>query len=385
MGQNSTAMDDQQVVVDDQPALLDGEPAPIADESAPASDEPAPASDEPVAASDEPVAVDDRPLPANVEFDDPFFTRCKNAYFRLSEGDAEAVMVMPVNGTEYALKLDGIRHELKLESDDLDSRMLSAIAEGLNYVQALRLGDKVPSELTSGRASWKVAERHHAIARDRLFAQLVTWLSGEEQIITEPEELQRMMEDPEVKSKVNDAFDNAIRQLGLETDQREEVVKLVDELSIEIAYIEALRDKFRDVVGVVQKLAQLRKTFTSDRSISATTLSALRLAKLAVQKYHDTFELVDAQTGEIISVLKNFQSQIEFLRSTRNELYTRLKAWDEHVEKWRHVDGSKRISGADKLIESLYQFLAQRYLPVDEWVLMSKLQMRQQADSERVW
>lgn len=400
MQANSPAVEEQPAMVDEPPAAADETSAPV-DDASPAVDDAsspiddasaaateaaeAPVDELPAAGDEAPAPIDDGPLPDHLEFNDAFFTRCKNAYFRLSEGDEEAVMVMPVNGTEYALKLDGIRNELKLDPGDRDSRMLAAVAEGLQYVQALRVGDKMPNELTTGRASWKVAERHHAIARDRLFAQLVTWLSGEEQIITEPEELHRMMEDPDVKAKVNAAFDNAIKQLGLEADQREEVVKLVDDLSIEIAYIEALRDKFRDVVGVVQKLAMLRKAYAGERAVSATILSALRLAKLAVQRYHDTFELVDAQTGEIISVLKNFQSQIEFLRTTRNELYCRLKAWDEHVEKWRYVEGKKRMAGGDKLIESLYQFLAQRYLPVDEWVLMSKLQMHQQADTERVW
>lgn len=319
-----------------------------------------------------------------VEFEDPFFTRCRDAYFRLTETRDEAVLVMPVGGVEYALRFSGIRIERSLAETDPDSLMLDKIAEGLKYVQALRIGDPLPSELTSGKASWKVAQNHHKIAHDRLFAQLVTWLSGEEQIITEPQELERMMEDPDVKAKVNAAFDNAIKQLGLKSDQRDEVVKLVDELSIEIAYIEALRDRFRDVVDVVRKLAEVRKAYAGDRAMTTTTLSTLRLAKLAVQKYHDTFELVDAQTGEIIAVLKNFESQIDFLRTTRNELYTRLKAWEEHIAEWRHVEG-RRATGMEKRVEGTYQFLAQRYLPVDEWVLMSKLQMGQTADSERVW
>lgn len=326
----------------------------------------------------------ERAAPRLVEFEDGFFTRCRDAYFRLAESNEEPVFLMPVGGVEYMLRLDGIRQELDLSEGDHDWRMLDAVAEGLKYVQGLRIGDKMPEEVATGRASWKVAQRHHKIAHDRLFAQLVTWLSGDEQIITEPEELERMMEDEDVKSKVNDAFDNAIKQLGLESDQREEVVKLIDELSIEIAYIEALRDKFREVVDVVRKLAEMRKAYAGDRAVSATTLSALRLAKLAVQRYHDTFELVDAQTGEIIAVLKNFKSQIRFLRDTRNDLYCRLKAWDEQIEDWRYVTGQRR-EGGEKLIQALYRFLAQRYLPVDEWVLISKAQMAQQAESERVW
>jgi hypothetical protein len=85
------------------------------------------------------------------------------------------------------------------------------------------------------------------------------------------------------------------------------------------------------------------------------------------------FETVDAQTGEIMAALRNLDTVKHYLREHRNDLRVRLLAWDDILVKW--LDHPMRVGReTEDLISETYRFLAPRYMPVDEWVMMTRLQ-----------
>ena len=59
-----------------------------------------------------------------------------------------------------------------------DGRMLDLIAQSLDFIGGLRIGDPLPPEVLSGEASWEPDELHLQIANARLQWQLVTWLNS---------------------------------------------------------------------------------------------------------------------------------------------------------------------------------------------------------------
>ncbi|MBL6934759.1 MAG: hypothetical protein ISR48_05045 [Alphaproteobacteria bacterium] len=308
-----------------------------------------------------------------VAFEHKFFTSVDAPYFRLSEQEDEAVMVIRLSDEEAVLPLGGIRREFDFHEESIDGKMLCLVEEALDYVNSLRIGDPLPSEILTGEASWEVSERHRTTAYHRLTVQLVSWLSGDEQASTNPEELKLIAEDPETKTKVNLAFAEAATELGLGADQTETVLSLIMTLAEELSHIESLREQFQNVHVINDKIAKLQKTYSNEISVMEILNPVARLLTVAIKEYQDLFDQVDAQTGEIMSVLKNIGSQTQFIHKVRDDLYRRLRAWSKMFKLWDKT-AAKRSREAEDALRSTYQFLAKRFMPVDEWVLFSQLQ-----------
>ena len=49
------------------------------------------------------------------------------------------------------------------------------------------------------------------------------------------------------------------------------------------------------------------------------------------------FTQADAQTGEILAVLRNIGPQTKFIREMRDELHNRLMLWDEMINPWTAI------------------------------------------------
>ncbi len=305
-----------------------------------------------------------------IRFEHKFFQSFEELYFRLAE-TGEAVAVLKLASNEAELAFDGIKREFTLNEQTADGRMLDRIAEGLQFVRGLRIGDPLPKEILTREASWEPQDRHLRIARQRLTMQLVTWLTGNEHIFTSAEELMQVAEDPQVKKNVSLAFSEAAEALGLGRDNREEVVRYIEVLSKELAYIEAERDVFAEIKKVDEKVQGLRRLYSSDRGMIETTDQVARLSQRALKVFQDYFDQVDAQTGEILAMLKNIDNQIDYIRHVRDELHRRLLPWEDMIPVWKTVFVVKSEENVTR-IRDLYQFLAPRFMQVNEWVLVTK-------------
>ncbi len=334
-------------------------------------------------ADDVGVSVVEDQVPEAVVFEHHFFNAVAGSFFRKCEGDRGAVMVIPYESTIAELSMKGLKRELDLQPESADGLMLKVVEMALNYVPCIRINDKVPSELHSGKASWKISHNHRALAKARISMQLVSWLWGDENVVTDMSQLAMVAEDPNMKAKINEAFGKAAVHLGMRLDQREEVVNLVDELSEELAYIEALRSQFEFIQVVQERLFKLAEVYSNDRSQMETIIPAKRMCKGAFNDIQEEFADLDAQTGEIMAVLKNMTAQIKFIRKFRDDMYRRFWAWEELAEKWV-LQPAQRSRFCEELILETYHFLAQRFLPQDEWELV--MNTEQSASSTRsVW
>lgn len=310
------------------------------------------------------------PGDTTVRFEHKFFSSFEDLYFKLAE-TGEPVAVLKLASNDAILAFPGIKREFGLSEDCPDALMLDQIAEGLQFVRGLRPGDELPKEIITREASWEPGERHILIARQRLTMQLVTWLTGDEHIFTSVEELMQLAEDPQVKKNVSLAFSEAAEELGLGRDKREEVVRYIEHLAKELAYIEAERDVFVEIKKVDDKVQGLRRLYSSDRGMIETTDQVARLSQRALAMFQDYFDQVDAQTGEILAMLKNIDNQIEYIRSVRDALHQRLIPWDDFIRIWKGVFVVRSDETISRIRE-LYQFLAPRYMQVNEWVLVTK-------------
>ncbi|HVI51006.1 MAG TPA: hypothetical protein VM661_07340 [Candidatus Sulfotelmatobacter sp.] len=306
-----------------------------------------------------------------VVFEHSFFTKLEDVCFRISEQTGEAVMNVRFAKNEISLPLKGIKKELQLAADSADAQMLDQCAEALQYVRGLRLGDPLPREMITREASWELSERHVKIAYQRVAVQLVNWMTGGDQVISDPDELLQLADDPNIKKSINKAFGEAAVKLGLGLDRKEEVIGFVQQLAQELAYIEALRERLRHIEEMDNKIQALRRLYGRERSVMEVADQVARLCERALQEFKDTFLEVDAQTGEILAVLRNLNSQVEYIRDKRDELHAKLMAWDETLTEWDKVQ-IKMGQDKPELFRRTYHFLAPRYMMVNEWVLMTK-------------
>ena len=138
------------------------------------------------------------------------------------------------------------------------------------------------------------------------------------------------------------------------------------------AFTEAERDTLNEIKAIDVKVQELRRIYSSDRGMLFTVDQAARLMQRAVALFEEKFEQLDAQTGEVMSMLKNIDNQILYIRSVRDEFWCRFVAWNEIIEKWKGVYSVRSDENTTTLRE-LHRFLAPRYMQTNEWVLMGKL------------
>ncbi len=302
-----------------------------------------------------------------------FFHKMEDVFFQISAVDKEPTLVAKYAKNDVVLTLKGIMKEFDIDPTGADGLMLEQVGKGLKYVKGLRIGDPLPKEILTREASWSLSKRHQEIAYQRVSLQLVNWMSGGETMITDPDELLQLAEDPAIKKQISAAFGEAAEKLGYGRDEKEKVIQHVEELARELAYIEALRDRFRRVKMMDDKIQQLRRLYGREKSVLEIADQVARLGESAVKEFEQMFLEVDAQTGEILSVLRNLSTQIAYIRDRRDDLHIRLMAWDDILDRWQAAE--MKISQQNPvLLRDTYKFLAPRFMAVKEWVLMSKLQ-----------
>ena len=314
----------------------------------------------------------DRPMaetPEQCRLEHRVFATFGDPLFRRADTDGTPVMVVMLGEKEAAIPLRSLQREFGIADDSADGRMLGLIAQALDYVAGLRPGDQLPSEVLSGDASWEPDAVHLQIANARLEWQLVAWLNsgtGGDTPQLDAEALMQIADDPLRRRQVQEAFAKAAEVLGLAS--AEEVVQHVGELAQELAYIEALRDRLlRRIMAMAEKLGRLAQGFHGDASHLETLTQVRRLTAKAVKEIGHRFEELDAQTGEVMAALRNAESQRVFIRSNRDWLYRSQRAWHPLLLEW-DAAGIGLDEGIQLLLNRTYQFLAPRFMPVNEWL-----------------
>jgi len=315
------------------------------------------------------------------------FTSFGDPLFRRAETDGAPVMVVELGERQAAIPLRSLQREFGISDESDDGQMLGLIAQSLDFLTGLRIGDALPPEVLSGQASWEPDEVHLQIANARLQWQLVTWLNsgtGADTPNLDAEALLQVADDPARRQQVQEAFAKAANTLGLPS--REAVIQLVQELAHELAYIEALRDRLlRRVRAMSEKLNRMAQSYRGDGSHFETLTQVRRLTAAALQQIGHRFDELDAQTGEVMAALRNADSQRTFIRSNRDWLYRTQRAWQSLLAEW-DVAGIGFDEGILALLSRSYQFLAPRFMPVTEWASATRPTKRKQDSTRRmVW
>lgn len=306
---------------------------------------------------------------ATCTFEHPGLAALDRPVFRLTEGDRVAALAIQLDGSEAVVPLVAVLKLFSISPDSADGQMLHLIGRSLKFVSCLKLGDPLPAEVLTGDASWQPSDYHRQIASARLQLQLVNWLGGgaDGQQITS-HMLVVSIDDPSIRPRVQAALRQAASALAIEGGG-EAVAALIEQLAVELAYIEALRERLlARVQGLVRRLNRFAQDGTAiSPARRETLLQVSRLAALGLAQIAAKFDEIDTQTGEIISALQNLERQRSFLRPSRDWLFSTQIAWDPVLQEWEVAPASLAADRIWKVLERLYRFLAPRYMAVQEW------------------
>lgn len=313
--------------------------------------------------------VDDTPKPmreTHFDFQHKVFS-LPGAFFAIEPTSKQPVLNILLGDLKAALPFNTLRESFSIEADSHDSRLLETVERGLAYVKQIRPGEKIPGELLDGSASWSVDDKHRMIARGRLTVQLVSWITGSEMIVVDIEELEQIVEDPNTKDRLKTAFIQLAEKLGIHSDNAEQYINdRIDDLTQELSYIEALRDRFKHVRALSENFARLLQIYRADRTFCSELQRMAGLIKKPLKAYDSIFEQADAQTGEIMGALRSFDATVNFIRKIRDDLRSRLMEWEDVLQAWDGVP-VERSQQIEQLQKMTYRFLASHFIETKVW------------------
>jgi plasmid stabilization system protein ParE len=308
-----------------------------------------------------------------VAFESPFFTKLSAAYFRIAESSGDPVLMVEYGEQFVALPLPGIRRELGLAADAADAKMLDLVVKALSFVNVVSIGDPLPSEIISGKASWALTPQHAQIAYQRMAIKLLAWMTGgKTDAPSSAEDIVKQFQDPDTRKKVADAFGQAAEALGLGRDRREEVTTYLESLAQELGYIEALRDKFQRIVRIGRRLKEMADLSKKSLRVADVITQGSQLMRPAVEQFVGLFKEADALTADIMGVLKNLDATIAAIRAHRDDIYQRMTPWNELLEAWEKCKEMEISGETTQLAARTVRMLAPRFMPSKEWELRFK-------------
>ncbi len=293
-------------------------------------------------------------------------------YFAADRNGAKPKFLMPLGDEMAAIAIAALRQEFGIAEDSNDGRILDVVAKGLKYVREIRPNDSIPQELLDGTASWSVEERHRTAAHARIKIQLATLLTGREDQVIDSDAIEQLVDDPEIRRRVQEAFSLVAEKLGLPPERKQEVVSKIEQLGHELSFIEGLRERFTCITDIPPKIERLSK-FYGNQTTTWDELSRVKvLLQEAIADIETVFDMMDAQTCEILTVLRSFDLHIGLIREARDDLHRRFMDWDEVIEPWQSETGAERSDEIEQLIRHTYRLLAQKFPQTQEWALVNR-------------
>jgi len=282
------------------------------------------------------------------------------ACFVLRGQPKEPMYAVEMSGALGYVTLANLRKTFNIPPGSPDDLMIDKAAAGLHYVPDIRPGDDIPSEILDGTASWTVARRHKAIAKNKIQMQLLSWMTGKDMATIGQEELKAFLEIDENKTALRDSFSKAAVAMGLEAEQSEVVVDHIESLARELCYIEALRERSQELDKISKGLEKLTQVYSDDQKVSGDIGRMKILMAMGLEENQKILNDIDGETSDVLAALMTLDGLVNKIRKARDDLHYQLMEWDQIIEKWQKLE-MMRGQPVDRALSTLYQFLAKRF------------------------
>jgi hypothetical protein len=282
------------------------------------------------------------------------------AHFELIGHPKKAMFAVDMGAGQGYISLQHLRDTFHIANGSHDDQLIAKAEAGLHYVPDIRPGDEIPNEVLDGSASWTVARRHKQIARDRLQVQLLSWVSGAPITYADADDLKKIMAEETNKKALREAFKKAALAMGLPEGESEKVLDSIETLAREICYIEALRERARELTKIRTNVETLIKVYSADQRVSTDLARIKLLMARATQETDDIFNNIDAETADVLGALMSIEYVIGAVRKARDDMHFIMMQWDPVIARWQNLE-MVRSQDIDKAIAATYQFTAKRF------------------------
>lgn len=289
-----------------------------------------------------------------------------SAFFCVDPTSKDPVLNILLGDLKASLAFPTIQESFQIEEGSHDDRLLEVVEQGLAFVKQIRPGEQIPGELLDGRASWSVEDRHRKLAKGRLMMQVASSVKGNEIIVSDADQLEQILEDPQTQARMKTAIERIAVRLKLTENGEQLVQDRIDSLAQELSYIEALRDRFKHIGKIETKLGKLTTIYRTDRTFCSEINRMQGLIRKPLREYDMVFDQADAQTGDIVGALKDFHATVQFVRKIRDDLRAKLLEWEDLLHGWDHI-AMERSGQMEQLQKQTYRFLASRFIETTVW------------------
>lgn len=286
----------------------------------------------------------------------------KGARFALTEDGSTPAFHVELGTLVASLPLGTVRNEFGIDRDSPDGVLLEIVEKSLRFVKEIRPGDSIPREILDGTASWAVEDRHRLRAKAQLWARVI---GTDETMGANDDVLKAFVSRPDTETKLKTAAAAIAKKIGYEMTA-ESVIARFDDLSRELAYTEALRERCNEVLAIVPKINQLARVYRSDRAI-VDELSRIRTLMLKpIEIYDGIFAKLNNQNEDPAEGIAHFHERVEFIRAQRDDVHQSMMLWDPILHAWKIIDLT-RCSETEHRISELYRFIARHFLTAQSW------------------
>jgi hypothetical protein len=292
----------------------------------------------------------------------------RGTHFAISPATDEPVLNLSMGDLNATLTIPTLANEFNLGPDTHDGRLLRVITKSLRFVKIIRPGDSIPSEILDGSSSWMVESHHQTTAISRLSFYLVNRAEAHTFEANEFQILSKMANDEETKNKVSDTLVEIARSAGKGRETKEAIFELLEQVARELAYIEALRERYGKIKMIEKKIAEAGKLYRRERAVSDDVSRIQALIKGPLSEFPSIFKMVYTQMADVRMVLRSVPAQVQFIRTMRDELSVRFMKWEEMIQLWEMIP-PERGEMIERALRLTYRFMARHFPQRSEWSL----------------
>jgi hypothetical protein len=177
-----------------------------------------------------------------------------------------------------------------------------------------------------------------------------------------------MANDEETKNKVSDMLVEIARSAGKGRETKEAIFELLEQVARELAYIEALRERYGKIKMIEKKIAEAGKLYRRERAVSDDVSRIQALIKGPLSEFPSIFKMVYTQMADVRMVLRSVPAQVQFIRTMRDELSVRFMKWEEMIQLWEMIP-PERGEMIERALRLTYRFMARHFPQRSEWSL----------------
>lgn len=276
--------------------------------------------------------------------------------FVLPTGSDKPVLKVDFGDVRGSIPLSAVRPTLGIAADSEDARLIGLVERSLRFVRIIRHGDKIPSEILDGSASWRVEERHRDLAWLKLSTTLLAQLGVEGMVVGETEQ---------ARTNLKKSADVLAGRLGIPVERRQDVLDRVELLANELGYIESLREFYKPLFDIPRKLREIAKLAARDPELSYDIKRAIELVGVPIGHMRSTFDGLDEKLADMVEALKSIDKTLKLIRGRRDALHFQSFDWSDVLSTWQHLrTGDDDAPGA---VGKLCRFLIPRFMKTKVW------------------